>query len=345
MAIVFTRLLRIIIIVSALALLTLGCTTTYSYRYTRQDLPLEPKDLTVQVGVVENYIDQRNAHSLGSYSGIALNIPVTKAVRETLEGELGHAGYELGASDLIVDVGINSLGRGWIDDFILGTSLTFRIRREADDRLIFEQTYEQSNTRFFFQNQRQLVEDVQRCVRKFIYDPSVVKVFETGEEQFSAGPINARIGSGFGRITSPPIYPESEGALNTVAVLSVRAIGVPRTTAEILAESLRDELFQSGRFILLNRSDMNEILDQQAFTLSGACTTTDCMVEAGRILAVEKIATASVSKLGNTYSVTVTMVDVNTTEIEASATERREADEDDLFGLLQWAVYKLVNQL
>ena len=58
-----------------------------------------------------------------------------------------------------------------------------------------------------------------------------------------------------------------------------------------------------------------EVLKEQGFQQSG-CTTDECMVQIGRLIGVQKIIGGSISKVGNIYSVSSRIVNVETGEIE-----------------------------
>ncbi len=62
---------------------------------------------------------------------------------------------------------------------------------------------------------------------------------------------------------------------------------------------------------------MQEVLKEQGFQQPG-CTTDECIVEIGRLIGVEKIISGSISKIGNIYSVSSRIVNVETGEIEKS---------------------------
>ena len=82
-----------------------------------------------------------------------------------------------------------------------------------------------------------------------------------------------------------------------------------------LTDRLRAELFKTKHFKVIEREMMQEVLKEQGFQQSG-CTTDECMVEIGRLIGVEKIIGGSISKVGDIYSVSARMVDVETGEIE-----------------------------
>ena len=84
-----------------------------------------------------------------------------------------------------------------------------------------------------------------------------------------------------------------------------------------LTDRLRAELFKTKHFKVIEREMMQEVMKEQGFQQSG-CTTDECMVEIGRLIGVEKIIGGSISKVGNVYSVSSRIVNVETGEIEKS---------------------------
>lgn len=75
-----------------------------------------------------------------------------------------------------------------------------------------------------------------------------------------------------------------------------------------------------GKFDVIERSRMNDILQEQGFQQSG-CTNTECAIEAGQLIGVSKIVVGSVDKVGTIYTVDIRMVNVATGKIEKTATE------------------------
>jgi len=94
-----------------------------------------------------------------------------------------------------------------------------------------------------------------------------------------------------------------------IAVMDFEGKNVPQTDASALTDRLRAELFLTGKFVVLEREKMDAILKEQQFQLSG-CTSDACVVEAGQLLAVEQMVAGSISKVGQTYSVTARLIGV-----------------------------------
>lgn len=86
-----------------------------------------------------------------------------------------------------------------------------------------------------------------------------------------------------------------------------------------LTERLRTSLHQTGVFQVMERGRMEDILREQGFQQTG-CTTTECAIEVGQILAVRQMVAGSVGKVGETYSVSLRIFDVETGRTVATVT-------------------------
>ncbi len=100
-------------------------------------------------------------------------------------------------------------------------------------------------------------------------------------------------------------------AQTNVAVIPLDAKGVSEIEASVLTERLALELFRTGRFTVLERGKMDEILTEQDFQLTG-CVTEECLVEVGQLLGVEQMMAGSVSRIGETYSVILRLISAET---------------------------------
>ena len=67
----------------------------------------------------------------------------------------------------------------------------------------------------------------------------------------------------------------------------------------------------------MDRNNMDTVLAEQKFQNSG-CTEQECAVEMGKLLNVKQMLVGSLSKLLDTYYITVNVVDVETGKITAS---------------------------
>ena len=110
----------------------------------------------------------------------------------------------------------------------------------------------------------------------------------------------------------------------TLAVLNLDAKGVSLTEAEVISERLRSRVSQTLRsgkyrdsdrdqYTVIERTQMDKIFEQFEVQNTG-CVTDSCAVVFGKMFGVERIVIGSIGLVGNTYSVSTRIVDVETTE-------------------------------
>lgn len=132
---------------------------------------------------------------------------------------------------------------------------------------------------------------------------------------------------------------------NYLAVLDLQGINIPSNTTLALTNRLYYELFSSKIFVLLERQKMKEILKEQAFQLSG-CTSTECMIEAGKLLNVNYMLGGTVSKMGSLYSIDVRLIDVESGKIFSVAKVDLSGDLSDVMKIgLNQVVRNLISEL
>lgn len=107
---------------------------------------------------------------------------------------------------------------------------------------------------------------------------------------------------------------------NRIAVMDLEPEGISLSESRIISARLRTDLINTNKFIVLEREKMDEILNEQSFQLSG-CTSTDCVVEAGKLLGVNQIVAGNIGKLGNLFTISIRLIDVKTGQILKTATE------------------------
>lgn len=107
---------------------------------------------------------------------------------------------------------------------------------------------------------------------------------------------------------------------HTVAVLDFEALNISQSEASTLTERFRAELTKTGVLKVMARGEMASILEEQEFQQTG-CVDQECAVELGQIIAVEKIISGSVAKLGGLYTVNIKLLDVETGKVDKSISE------------------------
>ena len=102
----------------------------------------------------------------------------------------------------------------------------------------------------------------------------------------------------------------------TVAVLDFEGIGISKDEARALSNRFGSEFMDlsMGRYTLVERQQMGEILEEQGLQQSG-CVSSECAVEVGAALGAKFIVTGSISKVGTIFSVNARLLDVESSQI------------------------------
>jgi len=115
----------------------------------------------------------------------------------------------------------------------------------------------------------------------------------------------------------PPVHSQVRQQRKfSVAVLDFDArAGLSAGEAASLSDIFQGALVESGEFIVVDRNRIKAILQEQGFQQSEACSQVECIVEAGRILKVEKMFAGTIGKIGRMFTVNVQVIDVATAQI------------------------------
>jgi TolB-like protein len=112
-----------------------------------------------------------------------------------------------------------------------------------------------------------------------------------------------------------------------VAVLDFEGKNMSQEDTEALTDLLRTELFNTGRFIVIERQKIQKIIEEQKFQMTGL-TDTDEAAQIGRLLNVKKIMIGTMTRLGGTHIINTRIVDVQSGQVElAEAVESKGGEE------------------
>jgi len=100
-----------------------------------------------------------------------------------------------------------------------------------------------------------------------------------------------------------------------LAIMDLQPQNLDKATAIMVSDLLRTELFNTGLFRIIERTEMDAILKEQEFQASG-CTETECAVQIGRLLSAHKILVGTIGKLGEKYIINARIVDIERGEME-----------------------------
>ena len=100
----------------------------------------------------------------------------------------------------------------------------------------------------------------------------------------------------------------------TLAVGSFESQGVSASDAAVVSDLFRNEMVQGRVFKVVEKANMERVLQEQAFQQTG-CTTSECAVKLGKILNVRYLVLGSFGKLVGQYVINVRVVDVETAAV------------------------------
>lgn len=103
--------------------------------------------------------------------------------------------------------------------------------------------------------------------------------------------------------------------------------GMKAGEAESVTEMFASILQRSGRFTVVERKQLNAVLQEQGFQ---AAQSDENVFKAGKILAIHKIFSGSIGKLGEAYIVILKMVDVESSQVDLSISRTYNDDLEDI---------------
>lgn len=97
---------------------------------------------------------------------------------------------------------------------------------------------------------------------------------------------------------------------------------------EGLSSAMGTQLMKTGRFRVMERAQMNAILQEQGFQQSGACDGGECAVQVGKLLSVDRLVVGHVAKVGKIYTLSARLVNVESGVTEKSVTRNGSTKEE-----------------
>lgn len=106
-----------------------------------------------------------------------------------------------------------------------------------------------------------------------------------------------------------------------VAILPFLAKGIPKEDVIVLEAKFREALAETKRFNIMSESEMSSILLEANVSELDDCTYSYCIAHLGKILGVQRVFHAGISRQGRLYTVQVRIVDVLTEKIIYTETQ------------------------
>ena len=105
---------------------------------------------------------------------------------------------------------------------------------------------------------------------------------------------------------------EEGGEKVTVAVMDFDPRGISLLEAQTLTDRFSTEVSNTGKAILVARSTVLEVMEDQGYDTSGGCTSEECAAEVGALLGVKYMINGAIGKLGDTFTIDAKMFEVAT---------------------------------
>jgi hypothetical protein len=111
-----------------------------------------------------------------------------------------------------------------------------------------------------------------------------------------------------------------------VAVLDLDALGASKNQVAAVSERLREELLATGQYRIVDRAQMDKVLEEQALQQTG-CTSQECAVQVGRILGVRKLITGKVNRVeAGLWLISCSMIDAESAEVVRAVSFQHQGD-------------------
>jgi hypothetical protein len=105
----------------------------------------------------------------------------------------------------------------------------------------------------------------------------------------------------------------------TISVMDLNtSSGLSQKELSLLTDKLLNSLVEYRVYDVVERSKRDEILKEQGFQMTGACSEASCLVEVGQLLGAQKMIGGTIGKLGAIYVVELRMIDIQTGGIDLS---------------------------
>jgi hypothetical protein len=114
------------------------------------------------------------------------------------------------------------------------------------------------------------------------------------------------------------------------AVMRFESIGMDSGVSMVITDIFTNQIQANGKYRVMERSQMNRILSEQGFQNSGACSSTECAVEIGRLLSIDKMFIGSIGKLGESWVINIRIISIQTGEILSNVSKQVVGKVDNL---------------
>jgi len=129
-----------------------------------------------------------------------------------------------------------------------------------------------------------------------------------------------------------------------LAVIDFVPNNVTKYLARAVSENINTELAKKSQYFdVIERSRIKSIVAEQGLQMTGI-TDSKSAVKMGKLLSAKKILVGTVSKIGNVFTMTVRVIDVETGRVKFAESERC-TKVDDIDDASRYLAFKLINRI
>jgi TolB-like protein len=129
-----------------------------------------------------------------------------------------------------------------------------------------------------------------------------------------------------------------EGAKLSLAVFDLKPLGISPDAAQNLTQVLASEIKQVRGASVVSRDDIASMLEMEAQKDRLTCTSeTNCLAEIGGALGVDKLVVGHAGKLGDSYVISLRLINVRQVRVDNRVTESFKGLEDQLLRAVRLA--------
>ncbi|MCK4644001.1 hypothetical protein KAU32_10265 [bacterium] len=93
-----------------------------------------------------------------------------------------------------------------------------------------------------------------------------------------------------------------------------------------ISDYFRTQLVNRGKYLIVSRESMEEILKEQQYQISG-CTSQECLVQMGKVLGVRSMFVGTLGKVGSIFLLNIKLINVETGEIIDATSAEADSEE------------------
>ena len=138
------------------------------------------------------------------------------------------------------------------------------------------------------------------------------------------------------------VLPQSEKL--AISILDFNGEDVSPKVLKACFQRLETSLIESDNFIVIEKSEREEILNEQKIQSSGICDT-DCIVDIGQLLGAEYLMLGEIIDLSGLYQIDIKIINVEKGDITEKVTEEVEGKVKDLLNAMESASNEIIRRL